>query len=191
MARRQSKAKPTWASVKATLASFDRTALLNLVQNLYVAHKENQAFLHARLGLGEDLLGPYKRTINRWLWPHIFRRQQTSVRKAKQAISDYKKAINDPEGLSELMVFYCEQAVGFSKDVGHDDADYFEAQVRMFEQAVRTTNVLARNTRSGLLARLDRVWNMSYDLGYATKAKSVGLTEEGAKRSKICLRSTL
>jgi hypothetical protein len=62
MAGRQSKAKPTWASVKAKLASFDRTALLNLVQNLYVAHKENQAFLHARLGLGADLLGPYKRT---------------------------------------------------------------------------------------------------------------------------------
>ena len=88
MANRQSKSKPTWANVKAKLAGFDRTALLSLVQNLYAAQKENQAFLHARLGLGEDVLEPYKKTIDRWLWPDVFRRQETSVSKAKQAISD-------------------------------------------------------------------------------------------------------
>ena len=69
MANQQSKSKPTWADVKAKLAGFDRTALLSLVQNLYAAHKENQAFLHARLGLGEDVLEPYKKTIDRWLCP--------------------------------------------------------------------------------------------------------------------------
>jgi hypothetical protein len=74
------------------------------VQNLYAAHKENQAFLHARLGLGEDVLEPYKKTIDRWLWPDVFLRQETSVSRAKQAISDYKKALGDPEGLAELMV---------------------------------------------------------------------------------------
>jgi hypothetical protein len=61
---------------------------MSLVQNLYAAHKENRAFLHARLGLGDEALQPYKKTIDRWLWPDVFRRQQTSVSKAKQAISD-------------------------------------------------------------------------------------------------------
>ena len=51
MANRRSKSKPRWANVKAKLAGFDRTALLSLVQNLYAASKENQAFLHAPLGL--------------------------------------------------------------------------------------------------------------------------------------------
>jgi hypothetical protein len=140
MANRQSKSKPTWANVKAKLAGFDRTALLSLVQNLYAVHKENQAFLHARLGLGEDVLEPYKKTIDRWLWPDVFRRQETSVSKAKQAISDYKKALGDPEGLAELMVFYCERAAGFSKDVSPDDAGYFDALVRMLEQSLKITN---------------------------------------------------
>jgi hypothetical protein len=76
MANRQSKSKPTWADVKAKLAGFDRTALLSLVQDLYAVHKENQAFLHARLGLGEDVLEAYKKTIDRWLWPHVFGRQE-------------------------------------------------------------------------------------------------------------------
>jgi hypothetical protein len=166
MANRQSKSKPTWANVKAKLAGFNRTALLSLVQNLYAAHKENQAFLHARLGLGEDVLEPYKKTIDRWLWPDVFLRQETSVSRAKQAISDYKKALGDPEGLAELMVFYCERAAGFSKGVSHDDAGYFDALVRMFEQSLKITNTLAGNARRGLLTRLDRVRNISHEFGY-------------------------
>jgi len=61
-------------------------------------HQDNQGFLHARFGLGENVLEPYKKTIDRWLWPDVFRGQDTSVSKAKQAISDYKKALGDPEG---------------------------------------------------------------------------------------------
>ena len=104
MAKRKPKSHPTWTDVKAKLADFDRVALLGLIQSLYAAHKENQTFLHARFGLAEDVLEPYKKTIDRWLWPDVFRRQDTSVSQAKRAISDYRKAVGDPEGLAELMV---------------------------------------------------------------------------------------
>ena len=129
MVRRQSISKRTWTDVKAKLASFDRIGLLGLVQDLYAAHKDNQAFLHARFGLGADVLEPYKATIDRWLWPDVLRRQDTSVAKAKQAIADYKKAVGDPAGLAELMVFYCERAVGFCSDIGNDDDAYFGAHL--------------------------------------------------------------
>ena len=75
----QAKSQPTWTDVKAKLASFDRKGLLGLIQDLYAAHKDNQMFLHARFGLGEDALSPYKETIARWLWPDTFRNQDTSV----------------------------------------------------------------------------------------------------------------
>ena len=93
MVRRQSKSQPTWTDVKAKLASLDRTGLLGLVQDLYTAHKDNQTFLHARFGLGEDVLEPYKQTIDRWLWPDVLRGQDTSVAKAKQALTSYRKAV--------------------------------------------------------------------------------------------------
>jgi len=102
MTKRQSKSQPTWTDVKAKLADFDRAALLGLIQSLYTAHKDNQTFLHARFGLGEDVLEPYKKTIDRWLWPDLFRKQDTSVSQAKRAISDYKKAVGDSEGLAEF-----------------------------------------------------------------------------------------
>lgn len=166
MAKRQSKSQPGWADVKAKLADFDRTALLGLVQDLYAAHKENRAFLHARLGLGENALEPFKKTISRWLWPDVLRRQDTSVSKAKRAIADYKKALSDPAGVAELMVYYCEQAAGFSRDVSHDDAGYFDALVRMFEQALNTVNTLTADVQVDLIARLERVRNMSREFGY-------------------------
>src|ERR1035438_3670104 len=85
MTKRQSKSQPTWTDVKAKLADFDRAALLGLIQSLYTAHKDNQTFLHAHFGLGEDVLEPYKKTIDRWLWPDLFRKQDTSVSQAKRA----------------------------------------------------------------------------------------------------------
>jgi len=96
MPRRQEGSQPTWTDVKAKLTSFDRLGLLGLIQDLYAAHKDNQTFLHARFGLGEDVLKPYKETIDRWLWPDVLRNQDTSVVKAKQAISSYKKAVCGP-----------------------------------------------------------------------------------------------
>lgn len=166
MVRRQSKSQPTWTDVKAKLASFDRTGLLGLVQDLYAAHKDNQTFLHARFGLGEDTLEPYKQTIDRWLWPDVLRKQHTSVAKAKQAIANYKKAVSEPAGVAELMVFYCERAAGFCNDIGNEDETYFAALVRMFEQALTAANTLPASNRDALVARLERVSSISQKFGY-------------------------
>jgi hypothetical protein len=65
------KKSPTWSDVKAKLVDFDRASLQGLVKDLYGASKGNQAFLHARFGLGADVLKPYKAGINRWLWPDL------------------------------------------------------------------------------------------------------------------------
>ena len=88
MANRKPTAQPTWTDVKAKLADFDRVALLRLSLSLYAAHKEHRRLIHTRFGLAEDVLEPYKKTIDRWLWPDVFRRQDTSVSQAKRAISD-------------------------------------------------------------------------------------------------------
>ena len=162
----QSKSQPTWTDVKAKLADFDRAALLGLIQSLYSAHKDNQMFLHTRFGLGEDVLEPYKETIDRWLWPDVLRNQDTSVSQAKQAISDYKKAVGDPEGVAELMIFFCERAAGFCSDIYSDDEGYFDALVRMFEQALKFANALSTDRRDDLVSRLERVRTISHDFGY-------------------------
>lgn len=158
--------RPTWSDVKGKLADLDRQGLIGLVQDLYAASKDNQAFLHARFALGDDVLKPYKTTIDRWLWPDVFKNQDTSVAKAKKAISDYRKAVGQPQGLAELMVFYCERAAGFSNDVGLQDEGYFDALVRMFGQALKAIDALPQDCRPALMARLDAVRRISHDFGY-------------------------
>jgi len=72
---------------------------LTLFPGLLVA-AYNQTFLHARLSLGDDVLKPYKAIINRWLWPDMFKNQDTSVAKAKKSIADYRNPIGQAEGLA-------------------------------------------------------------------------------------------
>ncbi|OGR01365.1 MAG: hypothetical protein A2505_00595 [Deltaproteobacteria bacterium RIFOXYD12_FULL_55_16] len=156
----------SWSAVKTRLADFDRAELLRLLQDLYAANKNNQTFLHARLSLGDDVLKPYKITIDRWLWPDVFKNQDTSVAKAKKPIADYRRAIGQAEGLAELMVFYCERAAGFSNDVGLQDEGYFDALVRMFEQALKTIAILADAQRQPLWDRLDTVCSTCHNFGY-------------------------
>ena len=160
------KKKPTWTDLKRQLVDFDRPALLSLIQDLYAASKNNQAFLHARFALGEDVLEPYKTTIDRWVCPDVMLNQDISVAKAKKAISDYKKAIGRPEGMAELTVFYCESCTNLLGYCGMDDEGYFNALVRMFAQALKAVTALEPNQQASFVERLERVRLESHNWGW-------------------------
>ena len=164
--KKSSKKKPTWTDLKRQLADLDRPALLALIQDLYAASKSNQAFLHARFALGEDVLEPYKTTIDRWVCPDVMRNQDISVAKAKKAISDYKKAIGRPEGLAELTVFYCESCMKLLGYCGMDDEGYFNALVRMFEQVLKAITALEPSQQDAFVERLDRVRSEGHNWGW-------------------------
>ena len=172
------KPTPTWSAVKTKLSSFDHAGLISLVQHLYAASKDTRTFLHARLRLGGDPLAPYKATIDRFLWPAVLQQEGISVAKAKNAIADYKRASGTAAGLAEEMVFYCEQATGFVRDVSMGDEGYFEALVRMFGQALKAIDTLPQTQRPALLARLNAVRQVSHDFGYGVGEDMDSLLEE-------------
>jgi len=157
---------PSWSDVKTKLTDFDRAGLLALVQDLYAASKDNQAFLNARLSLGDDPLKPYMATIERWLRPDVYKNQTYSVSKAKKAIADYKKAVGRSEGLVELMVFFCEQALAFSNDVGVDDEGYYDALVRVFEQVLKLVTSMPEPQRESFLDQLEDIRADGQGLGW-------------------------
>jgi hypothetical protein len=86
--------------------------------------------------------------------------------KAKQAISSYRKAVGEPAGLAELMVFHCECAAGFCNDAGYRDEGLFNALAGMFGQALAVIGQLTAIDREGFLARLDDVCDISHNFGY-------------------------
>jgi hypothetical protein len=135
------KSTATWSDVKAKLGDFDRAGLLGLVQDLYTTSKDNQNFLHARFGLGCDVLKPYKTIIERWLWPDVYKHHKYSVSKAKRAISDYKKASGLPEGVAELTGTIVSRLLALARS-RLDDGATTTLLVRMFEQALKTVMAL-------------------------------------------------
>ena len=169
--KKSNKKKPTWTDLKRQLADLDRAALLGLIQDLYAASKNNQAFLHARFALGEDVLEPYKTTIERLVCPDVIRNQDISVAKAKKAISDYKKAIGRPEGLAELTVFYCESCTNLLGYCGMDDEGYFYIVDRLKDMVISGGyNVYPREIDE-IFVRLRQL----FDRGDVSKAEIVNI----------------
>lgn len=173
---------PSWSDVKPRLADVDRAGLLRLLQDLYAASKDNQAFLHARFAPGSDALKPFKASVDRWLWPDVFKNQEVSVAKAKKAVSDYKKAVGQSEGAAELMVFFCERAAGFSNDVGFEEDAYLDALLRMFQQALKTIATLPdEDQQHALWERLQHVRRICHNLGHGVgDSMDAMLLEHGA-----------
>jgi hypothetical protein len=163
---RSKNASPTWSDVRTALLDFDRAGLRGLVQDLYTASKDNQAFLHARLGLGHDQLQPFKASISGWISPDLMKGQPISVSKAKKAIADYKKAIGHPDGMAELSIFYCEEAFGFLESCSMEDESYFTALIRMFGRSLEFVSSLPPAERVTYLERLDKLRSRGRNVGW-------------------------
>jgi hypothetical protein len=139
------------------------------VQDLYTASKDNRAFLHARLGLGDDQLQPFKASISRWISPDLMKGQSVSVSKAKKAIADYKKAIGHPDGMAELSIFYCEEAIGFLESCSMHDEKYFVALIRMYGRSLEIVSSLLPAERSTYLERLGRLRSRGRNVGWVVE----------------------
>ena len=170
---RSKNASPTWGDVKAALLDFDRAGLRGLVQDLYTASKDNQAFLHARLGLGHDQLQPFKANISTWICPDLMNNQSVSVSKAKKAIADYKKAIGRPEGMAELSIFYCEEAFGFLESCSMEDESYFAALIRMYGRSLEFVSSLPPAERATYIERLDKLRSRGRRIGWGSRKNSI------------------
>ena len=159
----------SWNDVKTALLDFDRAGLRRLVQDLYTASKDNQAFLHARLGLGHDQLQPFKASISRWISPDLMKGQPISVSKAKKAIADYEKAIGRPEGLAELSVFFCEEAFSFVESCSFSDERYFVALICMYDQSVNFVLSLPLAERRAYVERLGKLRSRAKHVGWGVE----------------------
>lgn len=63
-------------------------------------------------------------------------------------------------------MFYCEEAFDFLAGCGMDDEGFYDALVRMFEQALKYVLALSTTQQPGFLTRLDRVRQLGQDVGW-------------------------
>jgi hypothetical protein len=97
------------------------------------------------------------------------RNEPVSVSRAKKAIADYKKAVGRPEGLAELSIFYCEEALSFLESCSMEDESYFVALIRMYDRALMFVSNLAPAERAPYLKRLDMLRPRSRYVGWGVE----------------------
>lgn len=160
------KKKPSWSDVKAAIADFERPALIGLISDLYAYNTSNKNFLHARFSLGSDALKPYKKIIDDALFPDVMSNNDIEIATAKKAISDYGKAVGDPKGMLELMVYFVECGTNFSLDVGYGDECFFASLERMYEKAIKLLLTLDEATIDDYYGRFEDLVTSTRNIGW-------------------------
>jgi hypothetical protein len=163
---RKKKDEPTWSDVKSVLIGLDHKKLVELAGDLYRLSKENKDFCHARFGVGQDRLAPYKKTIEECMYPNVYRDKPIQISKAKRAISNYTKAVGDPVGEAELMTFFVECGNRFTVEYGDIDEDFYNALNLMYKRAIEKVLSLPTGQSGEFRDRLEEIMMSSSGIGW-------------------------
>jgi Family of unknown function (DUF6155) len=161
-----SKKSASWRDIKRVLASKSQNELLNVIRDLYALRPEVKDFMHARFLTSEASLEPYKKIIEASLYPDVMHGDTIELSRGRKAISDYKKATNDPIGTLDLMVYYVERGTRFTVDYGDIDAWFYESLESMFSQVVKTLQQSDEETIDHFLPRLESIVHRAYNIGW-------------------------
>jgi hypothetical protein len=77
-----------------------------------------------------------------------------------------QKAIGRPDGIAELSIFYCEEAIGFLESCSMDDEKYSAALIRMYGRSLEIVSSLPPAQRSTYLERLDKLRSRGRNVGW-------------------------
>lgn len=133
---------------------------------MYRFSKENQVFLHARFGVGEDPLASYKKTIEECMYPDLYGDKPVQIAKAKKAISNYSKATGDTLGEVELMVTFVECGNNFTVNCGDIDEVFYDSLNRMYRRVIEKVLRLPEEQQGGYEARLKEIMTSSSGIGW-------------------------
>lgn len=165
MAKRKTKA-PTWSDLKKVISDLEHNESLQLVRDLYQLSKTNKEFLHARFLIGDDPLKPYKDTIKDCMYPNVMRDKPFRISRAKRAISEYSKAVDDVKGEAELMVFFVECGNRFTVECGDIDANFYDSLTLMYDKAIEKILSLKDNDQVQFKNRLKQIMDSSSGIGW-------------------------
>jgi len=158
---------PTWSELKAEVVKLDEKELVHLIADLYRLSSDNKAFLNARFSIGSDPLGPYRKTIEECMYPDVISgNQPIQVAKAKRAISSYSKAVGDPLGEAELMIFFVECGNSFTVNFGDIDGAFYDALIGMYRRAIDKVLLLPEEQRNDFKDRLETIMTSASGIGW-------------------------
>ncbi len=128
---------PSWSQIKSRLVAFHKDDLIKVIYDLYRLNVDNKLFLNTRLGLGdvETLAQPYRKAIKQ-----VFNPERgfpsLSLRAARKALNDFKKASGNSEAIADMMIYYVEQGVTCTLNYGDINEAFYNSLEGAFEDAI-------------------------------------------------------
>ncbi len=162
------KANNKWLGVRKVLSRCSERDLIGLVADLYALSQSNKDFLEARFIKNEQVLSRYKELVKKYIAPNEpwKNNQQISLKDAKKAISDYKKATNDTLGLIDLMVCYVEYGTDFLCEFGDMYEQYYCSLESVFSNILKLIKNFDDEEISGFEQRLRVVVKKAEHMGW-------------------------
>ena len=157
---------PSWVDVQKHISSFDKKQLIALVGDLYRSSMDNKNFFHTRFSLGQDPLEPYKCVIENAIYPSLEDDEILNIDIANKAVKSYSKAIDNPQGEAELMVFHVECGNNFTLSYGDIDEEFYDSVLDMYEQAIETVQELSIDEQKGFRERLYEIMKSASFIGW-------------------------
>lgn len=161
-----SQRKGSWTAAKAELQRLDSCALIGLIKDLYDRASENRSFIDARLAIGDDPLIPFKKRIEVALYPDPVHGPPISISTARKAVSDYRRASDDPRGLLDLMLYYVECGAEMTLDYGDMDEAFYSSLESMFDRVINQLESSDAELVAKFLPRAVRIVRRANGLGW-------------------------
>lgn len=181
------KKSATWSAVRARIATWDRSALVALVKELYELAGVNRDFIHARC---EAETGAVMESFRRRVVEQFFPARgeaKLKLAEARKAIRDYRKATGSVAGVAELLMTFVECGTEFTRNFGDMDERFY----RHLESALEELAALLRGEAHELYpqwaGRLEAVrrksanvgWGFADFVGEVVKALAEGRPRDG------------
>ena len=139
--------------------------LIDDIVALYTRHDSVKEFYAAQLQgtYNVDTLDKYKSIVRQEFFPaRGYGSARLSV--ARKAVTDYKKIARLPEPVIDLMLYYVEMGVAYTRQYGDIDAPFYLSMESMYESALKL--IAQHGLQKELMERCSRIARGTDGMGW-------------------------
>lgn len=159
------KRKP-WNVLKKELSKLEKSDLLVTIRDLHSLSAENKRFLEARLSSTEDTLEEYRNIVEENMFPDIFDGNNISLSKARNAITEYRRATGDDLGTLDLMISYVAFGTDFTAEYGDMWEGFYDSLESMFGKILEKLGSLDPVSRRKFRNRVKQIVEAAHGMGW-------------------------
>ncbi|MGK7391907.1 MAG: DUF6155 family protein [Candidatus Cyclobacteriaceae bacterium M2_1C_046] len=122
--------------IKKELNNLAKKELIDIIAGLYKSHKRVKEYLDFYVNPDEEAFyEEYREKILEAFYPK--RGKGYNLKTAKNAIADFKKLGTSKDLVADLLLFYVETGISFTREFGDINESFYISMAKTYEQALK------------------------------------------------------